>query len=162
LREETIQRAKADVVEWPHAAAKYCGKNEYTLMNDRAPTSSEPALTIKREEAADFLRTQIEEGRKLENRTVENERDLDAYRQDVNTWNDYNESLIRRIIVNSDESNRYSEYTGEFVILSGYPSLLEEYNLQEEYNYLKGDVQKKNRRLLSLLERLHSFSTLDT
>ena len=131
-------------------------------MNERAPTSSDPALTMKPEQAADYLATQLEKGQILENRIVKTEDDLDIYRHDVETWNDYNEDLLRRMISNTDESDRYAEYTGEFMILPGYESLREEYNLQEEYKYLKGDVHTKVDRLQSLLERLTSFPALDT
>ena len=131
-------------------------------MKEKAPTSSDPALTIKHEQAAEYLTTQIEKGQMLANRTVENESNLDTYRHDVESWNDYNEDLLRRMISSTDEADRYSEYTGEFLILPGYRSLREEYNLQEEYNYLKGDVHKKVHRLQSLLERLDLFPPLDT
>ena len=131
-------------------------------MKEKAPTSSDLTLTIKYEQAADYLTTQIEKGQMLASRTVKNERDLDTYRQDVDAWNDYNEDLLRRMISSTDEADRYSEYTGEFVILAGYRSPLEEYNLLEEYNYLKGDVDKKVHRLQSLLERLNLFPPLDT
>ena len=126
-------------------------------MNEKAPTSSGPALTMTHGQATDCLTSQIEKGQMLANRTVETEGDLDTYRHDVETWNDYNEDLLRRMISNTDEADRYSEYTGEFMILSGYKALREEYNLLEEYNYLKGDVHKKIDRLQSLLERITSF-----
>ena len=125
-------------------------------MKEKAPTSSDPALTIKHEQAAEYLTTQLEKGQMLVNRTVENEQDLNTYRQDVESWNDYNEDLLRRMISSTDEADRYSEYTGEFLILPGYRSL------REEYNYLKGDVHKKVHRLQSLLERLDLFPPLDT
>ena len=131
-------------------------------MKEKASTSSDPALTIRHEQAVDYLATQIEKGQMLENRTVKTESDLDTFRQDVETWNEYNEDLIRRMISNSDEANRYSEYTGEFMILSDHRILREEYNLEEEYNYLKGDVNKKVDRLQSLLERLDLYPQLDT
>ncbi len=131
-------------------------------MNERAPTGSDPALTMKHEQAADYLTTQLEKGQILEHRIVKTEGDLDIYRHDVETWNDYNEDLLRRMISNTDEADRYTEYTGEFMILSGYKALREEYNLLEEYNYLKGDVHKKVDRLQVLLERLTSFPALDT
>ncbi len=131
-------------------------------MNERAPTSSDPALTMKHEQTADYLTTQLDKGQILEHRIVKTEDDLDTYRHDVETWNDYNEDLLRRIISNTDEADRYAEYTGEFMILPGYETLREEYNLQEEYKYLKGDVHTKVDRLQSLLERLTSFPALDT
>ncbi len=131
-------------------------------MNEKAPTSSDPALTMKHEQAADHLTTQLEKGQILAHRIIKTEGDLDTYRHDVETWNNYNEDLIRRMISSTVEAKRYSEYTGEFMILPGYQSLREEYNLQEEYNYLKGDVHTKVDRLQSLLERLTSFPALNT
>ncbi len=131
-------------------------------MNEKALTSNDPALTMKHEQAADYLTTQLEQGQTLENRIVQTEGDLDIYRHDVETWNDCNEDLLRRMISGTAEAERYAEYTGEFMILPGYESLREEYNLLEEYNYLKGDVQTKVDRLQSLLERLTSFPALDT
>ncbi len=131
-------------------------------MNEKAPTSSDPALTMKHEQAADYLTTQLEQGQTLENRIVQTEGDLDIYRHDVETWTDCNEDLLRRMISGTAESERYAEYTGEFMILPGYESLREEYNLLEEYNYLKGDVHTKVDRLQSLLERLTSFPASDT
>ncbi len=131
-------------------------------MNEKAPTSSDPALTMKHEQAAGYLTTQLEQGQMLANRIVQTEGDLNIYRQDVETWNDYNEDLLRRMLSSTDEANRYAEYTGEFMILPGYETLREEYNLQEEFKYLKGDVHTKVDRLQSLLERLTSFPALDT
>ena len=132
------------------------------LMNEKAPTSRDPALTMKHEQAAEYLTTQLEKGQILAHRIIQTEGHLDTYRHDIETWNDYNEDLIRRMISSTAEAKRYSEYTGEFMILPGYQSLREEYDLQEEYNYLKGDVHTKVDRLQSLLERLTSFPALDT
>ena len=126
-------------------------------MNEKAPTSSGPALTMTHEQAADYLTIQLKKGQMLANRTVETEGELDTYRHDVETWNDYNENLLRQMISNTDEADRYLEYTGEFMILPGYEYLREESSLLEEYSYLKGDVHKKIDRLQSLLERLTSF-----
>jgi hypothetical protein len=73
-------------------------------MKEKAPTSSDLTLTIKYEQAADYLTTQIEKGQMLASRTVKDERDLDTYRQDVDAWNDYNEDLLRRMISSTDVS----------------------------------------------------------
>jgi len=61
-------------------------------MKEKTPTSSDPALAIKHWQAADYLMTQIIKGQIPTSRIVENERDPDTYRQDLETWNDYNQT----------------------------------------------------------------------
>jgi hypothetical protein len=123
-------------------------------MTEKPIKTHDPALTMPRQKAADSLATQIEKGVMLAERTVGNNLELDAYRQDVTTWNDDNADLLHRMISSKFESSRYAEYTGGFSILPDFRSY------QEEYKRLNDDVSIKIHRLQSLLERLNLFPEL--
>ena len=60
-------------------------------------------LVVPEEQGAASIRQQIAEGAKLKERQIANEGELRAARDDYYSWDEYNDTLLRRILDNDQE-----------------------------------------------------------
>lgn len=108
---------------------------------------SESTLLLKpRETVAAELSERIEMGHELAGRAVSTQDELTETRNEYYTWNDYNAELLRRRFTTEQF---YEEYRHSIGVMAIGPS-----SLQEGYRDFHRDVQRKIRKLESVVERL--------
>jgi len=111
---------------------------------------SPPQLTVPGDVLAAQLDERVLRGQQLLERPVRTEADLQAARSDYYTWNEYNETLIKRSFTTSEPAD---DYRGTPFPIGGQASLA------KEIEWFRSDVQRKIRLLLSLKEQLPLYSS---
>ncbi len=111
------------------------------------PPEDQPYLRLPLRRAQDELGERIRAGQELlsSNRSIDSEQTLEEARRRYLTWNDYNAAWLERHV----GKRIASEYSRSFPILvAGATSPI------ERFRDLQEDVQRKVRRLESVVERL--------
>jgi predicted nucleotide-binding protein len=80
----------------------------------RKQQSTEPkraTLQVPRSEAEDRVKAQIEKGRQILTRTIQNESELEDARREMQIWSDYNIELLKRIVDTNELASSYRKVT---------------------------------------------------
>lgn len=116
--------------------------------NPETPTT--PELVIELNEADAQLRDRVEKGKDLLEKQPTTAVELDALRQQYDTWDEYNTALLGRIFSNSELSEEYSYW--------GIGAIVGPTSLAEDVREFDDDVTSKVRRLESIVERLPLYT----
>jgi predicted nucleotide-binding protein len=117
--------------------------------------SDEPAkLRMSVASAADALRKQITVGQELLAVSINSAEGLDEHEKRYKHWNDYNNSLLRRMFTTAEEQENYDYYFVGAMFIS-----LDQYghDVRQEINEHRENVDKRVERLKSLEQRLDLF-----
>jgi predicted nucleotide-binding protein len=108
-----------------------------------------PALRVLREEAAEKIQAQINEGEALLQKQPRLKSELDSLREQRQIWSDYNRDLLLQLFTSVAVADEYSAFHGGGFSLS--PSF------EQLVKYWKDDVQDSLTRLRSIYRRLELF-----
>ena len=112
----------------------------------QTPAEPLPQLTVAREELGSQLEDRILRGSELLEREISSAADLQSARNDYYTWDEYNETLLRRSFTTSKPADNYR---GVAFAIGSVDELL--FKQIEDFHR---DVQYKVRKLASLKEQL--------
>ncbi len=102
------------------------------------------------EEAASLVGEQLERGRSIRDRHIQDRSTLGSAHSDYSTWVEYNRELLRRILSTTEVADDFGRSARMIYTLG--PS-----SLREDLDEFRGDVETHLRRLESILERLPLF-----
>jgi predicted nucleotide-binding protein len=105
-------------------------------------------LLITQDEAKSKLQDRIQKGSELKQISVNSLETLDAARNNYYKWSSFNKELLKRIFTTEEHSIEYSRDLGVFFGGRGEPSV------HDKLNDLHKDIDQKNYRLDSIIERL--------
>lgn len=115
----------------------------------------EPAkLRMSVESAADALKKQITAGQELLAISINSAEALDEHEKRYKHWNDYNNTLLRRMFTTAEEQEKYDYYfVGAMFISAGQYGR----DVRREINEHRENLEKRVERLKSLEQRLNLF-----
>lgn len=126
-------------------------------MAQKKITNSEPKspaeLLISRDDAKYRLQERIQKGLEMKQVQINSREALDTAKNEYSKWNSFNEELLKRIFSTEELAKEYSQYYGSIrVIASG------ELSIREKIADLYKNIDKKNHRIDSIIERLELIS----
>lgn len=104
-------------------------------------------LSVPREDARQRIADQIAKGNEIKGLSIQSQKQLDAARQNYDTWHAYNAELLRRLFDTAELADEYNHF-GVAIGFLGPRSL---YDQVEDFH---NDVQKYIGRLNSIIGRL--------
>ena len=105
-------------------------------------------LTIGRDEATQKLTVRIEKGREIRSTEINTAQELDAADKLYTKWDDFNQELLKRLFTSEELCKEYSRWAGGTVVM------MREKYLNEKIANLYEEIDKKNHRLESMIERI--------
>lgn len=113
--------------------------------------STPPKLIVPRSEARQKLETHIEKGRKIVNRPMNSQAEMDEAKADGEKWRDYAITLLSRLFDNTSISDKYRDETRGIGIGGG------DILYTEERDIFKPWMAYRVREVESVLERLDLY-----
>lgn len=156
LRRRTLDQGPSATV-WITGLWSHAGRSVLVMAaprkSSKKPSESqgEPELLVPRVPFAETLCDRIALGEELNDREIRAEDELEAARQAYYSWDEFNETLLRRSFSTSKVADGYSATPGFFVMGGGpdpFPVRIKEFH---------DDVAVKLRRLTSLKEQLQLY-----
>jgi predicted nucleotide-binding protein len=122
-------------------------RNKNTVSEQKLPTE----LLISQDDAKSKLQDRIQKGLELKQIHVNSLDTLNTAKNEYYKWNSFNTELLKRIFTTEEHSNEYSYcfYAGFGVFIGR-----DEPSIDEKRNDLYKDIDEKNYRLDSIIERL--------
>lgn len=110
----------------------------------------EPSLTVPRDQLLEALEDRIAQGQELLSQPVASEEDLLQARRGYSSWDEYNDTLLRRSFTSSRVSDEYSGRNASFIgSIGGDPDPLD-----VRIDSFRGRLSGKIRKLQSFKEQL--------
>ena len=116
------------------------------MPKQRSPeTTPRPSLLVSKEEAANKITRQIEQGRQLDNVDIRDDDSLQNVRASKTRWVSYTVELLSRIFDHESIANDFEHTYGTVNYRASFPQLVRS---------LKEEIAKKVTKLESVVERL--------
>ncbi len=124
-------------------------------MARRTPPPAPPALPLTlgrpRPEIAGRIRERIELGRQMQSRSMHRGEDVEAFKNGVDKWDEFNAELLKQIFSNETVSEEYKYSNGGFVGNLNDPPMMNTYRLYKE------TLDSRLNKLESIFERLELY-----
>jgi Predicted nucleotide-binding protein containing TIR-like domain len=128
------------------------------MVTKRAKPAAEPSgpakLRMSVDDARKAITERIELGGPLSQATIQSAQALEEHRDAFNQWDDYNNTLLRKMFTTDEEQSKYDAYVGRVLSMSSWGGGIDVE--QQIRDYLE-DVSTRVQRLRSIEQRLGLF-----